>query len=140
MRPLHRDRGSTSTKLTSISGRNWRWILRARGEVAGVGETREFRHLGRGFRFEATEMMPRPPSAISGIVMASSPDSTMKRSGNTVDDVGHLADVARGFLHADDVVDLGQAHQRGGLDIDAGAALHAVDARSEVLMASAIAL
>ncbi len=36
-------------------------------------------------------------------------------------------DVAGGFLHADDVVDLGQALQRGGLDVHAGAALHAVD-------------
>ena len=32
--------------------------------------------ISAGISFDATEMMPRPPSAISGIVMASSPEST----------------------------------------------------------------
>ena len=40
---------------------------------------------------------------------------------------------------ADDVVDLGQALQRGRLDVDAGAALHAID-DDRKSTASAIAL
>ena len=40
--------------------------------------------ISRGIAFDATEMMPRPPMAISGSVRASSPDSTMKSSGTAL--------------------------------------------------------
>ena len=39
--------------------------------------------ISAGTSFEATEMTPRPPSAISGNVNASSPDSTTKCLGTT---------------------------------------------------------
>ncbi len=62
--------------------------------------------ISAGISLEATEMMPRPPSAISGMVMASSPESTMKSSGHVVNHGCHLRDVAGGFFDADDVFDL----------------------------------
>ena len=120
--------GFDSTKLISISGRYWR--CRSCGRRRNRSPERELRQLASsraGISFETTEMMPRPPSAISGMVMASSPERTVNVRRNLVDHRGHLADVARRFLHADDVVDLRQALQRGRLDVDAGAALHAVD-------------
>jgi len=38
-----------------------------------------------------------------------------------------LADISGGFLHRHDVFDCGESLQRCGLDVDARAALHAVD-------------
>jgi hypothetical protein len=61
-------------------------------------------------------MMPRPPSAISGRVMASSPENH----------AGHLGDVAGSFLHPHDVGDGCQARERRWLHIHAGAPLHAI--------------
>ena len=72
-------------------------------------------------------MMPRPPIAISGSVIASSPDSTMKSGGHGAAHVAHLRDVAGGFLDADDVRDLGEPRQRRRFDVHAGPALDVVD-------------
>src|ERR1019366_3890274 len=47
--------------------------------------------------------------------------------GDFVQHGRHLADVAAGFLDAYDVVELGEARQSAGLQVDAGAPLHAVD-------------
>ena len=92
-----------------------------------------------GITFEATEIMPRPPSAISGSVMDVVAGEHREIVGGPGADVRHLRDVAGGFLHADDVLDRGQALQRGGLDVHAGAALHAVDDDRAVWTAAAIA-
>jgi len=43
------------------------------------------------------------------------------------EDGAHLGDAAGGFLDADDVLDLGEAENGGRLDVDAGAALNAVE-------------
>ena len=67
-------------------------------------------------------MIPTPPSAITGRVMASSPDNTSKVFRNGIADFGHLRDVAAGFFHAGDVRDFGQPRQRAGFDVRAGAA------------------
>jgi hypothetical protein len=45
--------------------------------------------ISRGISFDATEMMPRPPTAISGSVSASSPDST-RNSGGTALATSHI--------------------------------------------------
>ncbi len=45
--------------------------------------------ISAGISFDATEMMPRPPIAISGSVMASSPESTMN-SGGTARTISHI--------------------------------------------------
>ena len=37
--------------------------------------------ISAGISFDATEITPRPPTAISGSVIASSPESTMKSAG-----------------------------------------------------------
>ncbi len=72
-------------------------------------------------------MIPRPPTAISGSVSASSPDSTMKSSG-TARQISHICvDVARRFLDADDVRDRRRRTSVAGLDVAAGAAGHVVD-------------
>src|ERR1700691_2196909 len=47
--------------------------------------------------------------------------------GGLAGDRGDLANVAGGFFHAGDVFDLREAFQRCWLDVDARAALHAVD-------------
>src|SRR6266404_1016054 len=47
--------------------------------------------------------------------------------GNEVEDGAHLGDAAGGFLDADDVLDLGEAENGRRLNIDAGAALNAVE-------------
>ena len=78
--------------------------------------------ISRGISFEATEIIPTPPSAISGKVTASSPDNTAKVFRNGIADFSHLTDVAAGFLDSGDVRDLGQPRQRAGLDVRAGAA------------------
>ena len=97
---------------------------------------RRNRRAGRLARAASSrrEFRSRPPRSrrgrrarISGMVMASSPREHGEIAADFVEHRRHLADVARGFLHADDVVDFGEALQRGRLDVDAGAALHAVD-------------
>ena len=45
--------------------------------------------ISAGISLDATEMMPRPPTAISGSVSASSPESTMKSSG-TARQISHI--------------------------------------------------
>ena len=73
--------------------------------------------ISAGISFDATEMTPRPPTAISGSVIASSPDSTMKSGGHRAADLAHLRDVAGGFLDADDVRDRGEPRERRRLDV-----------------------
>ena len=86
-------------------------VQRARaGEVSALGRARRGGSSRAGISFDATEMMPRPPTAISGSVSASSPDRTMKSSGTRRADLAHLRHVARRFLHADDVRDRAQAN------------------------------
>ncbi len=65
--------------------------------------------ISPGISFETTEITPRPPRAIRGMVMESSPQSTAKFGRNLMHHRRHLADVAGGFLHADDVVDFRRA-------------------------------
>jgi hypothetical protein len=72
-------------------------------------------HLRRNL-VRATEMMPLPPIAISGSVSASSPDSTRKSAARAAD-LAHLRHVARGFLHADDVRNLGEPRERRDFDV-----------------------
>ena len=43
--------------------------------------------ISAGISLDATEIMPRPPSAASGMVMASSPESTMKSAGTSLSTV-----------------------------------------------------
>src|SRR6266581_522680 len=81
--------------------------------------------ISEGISFDDTEMMPRPPIAISGSVSASSPDRTMKSHGAA--DLAHLRHVPRGFLHADDVLDRRETDERFHVDVDAGAAGHVVE-------------
>ena len=49
---------------------------------------------------------------MSGSVIASSPDSTMKSGGHRAADLAHLRDVAGCFLDADDVRNRRKAHER----------------------------
>ena len=44
-----------------------------------------------------------------------------------VEDRGHLRDIARSFLDANNIFNFGEALYRGGLDVYTGAALHAVE-------------
>src|SRR5271156_6150686 len=46
--------------------------------------------------------------------------------GDTIEDGGHLGNVAGGFLNANDIFDIGEATDGDGFDVHAGAALHAV--------------
>ena len=50
----------------------------------------------------------------------------MKSGGNGAAHFAHLLDVAGRFLHADDVRDGREPHERGGIDVAAGAARHVV--------------
>ena len=81
-RGLHRNR----VRLDEVDlhqrqdiGAGWR----ARRRNRRAGRPARARVISPGISFEATEMMPRPPSAISGSVIASSPESTMKSSGTS---------------------------------------------------------
>ena len=89
-------------KLPSINGRIRVWIRRAAAKSPRSAAS-TICDISAGISFDATEMMPRPPIAISGSVSASSPDSTRKSSGHGAADLGHLLDVAGRFLDADDV-------------------------------------
>src|SRR5262249_6166783 len=48
-------------------------------------------------------------------------------AGNLIEDRAHLGDAARSFLDADDVFDLREANDGGGLNVDTSAALNAVE-------------
>src|SRR6266446_3951368 len=101
-------------------------------EAAGFGEiTRESRlheasHLrgnfvgGDGDQAAAAE---RDEGKSQGVVAGEDEEIL----GNEVEDGAHLGDAAGGFLDADDVLDLGEAENSGRLNIDAGAALNAVE-------------
>src|ERR1700719_1053555 len=52
--------------------------------------------------------------------------------GNEVEDGAHLGDIAGGFLDAHDIRDLREAEDGGRLDVDAGAALNAVEDDGQV--------
>jgi hypothetical protein len=47
--------------------------------------------------------------------------------GDGVEDSGHLSDVSRGFLDADDVFEAGEVLYGGGFDVDASAPLNAIE-------------
>src|SRR5579864_5399186 len=72
--------GFDSRKLACIRRRYWRWRRRALSQslfkAAAVSCD-----ISLGISFEQTEIMPTPPRAITGIVMASSPEKTRKLSG-----------------------------------------------------------
>src|SRR5260221_1621935 len=55
-----------------------------------------------------------------------------KVPGDEVQDCAHLSDAARGFLDADDVGDLRKAQDGGRFDVDAGAALNAIENDGQV--------
>src|SRR5436190_3464895 len=80
--------GFDSTKLTCISGRMRAWIVRAAAKSLRSA-TSTIWTISDGISFAATEMMPRPPTAISGSVSASSPERTMKSSG-TARQISHI--------------------------------------------------
>src|SRR5579864_3310712 len=72
--------GFDSRKFACIRRRYWRCNRRALSQslfnAAAVSCD-----ISLGISFEQTEIMPTPPSAITGIVMASSPEKTRKLSG-----------------------------------------------------------
>ena len=75
-------------KLICISGRMRAWMARAAAKsLRSAAST--ICTISAGISFDATEMMPRPPTAISGSVSASSPDSTMKSDG-TARQISHI--------------------------------------------------
>ena len=86
--------GFDSMKLMSISGRYLRCTARAAAK-SPPGRVARVCVISAGISFETTETMPRPPSAISGMVMASSPESTVKSGGTSLHDAGHLARCCR---------------------------------------------
>src|SRR5260221_13895896 len=55
-----------------------------------------------------------------------------KIPGDEVQDCAHLSDAAGGFLDADDVGDLRKAQDGGRFDVDAGAALNAIENDGQV--------
>ena len=118
--------GFDSTKLTFISGRNRRWMRAGGVEIAAEAGLRELRHLGRDLvRDHRDDAAAAERHQRDGDGVVAREHSELRR--DLVDHVRHLPDVARRFLHADDVLDLRQPRQRGGLDVHAGAPLHAVD-------------
>ena len=70
--------------------------------------------------------MPLPPMPSTAEVRMSSPDKSV-RSGVRARMRVICASDAGGFLHRDDVLEFGQALQCGRLDVDSGAAGHAVN-------------
>ena len=82
--------------------------------------------ISAGISFDTTEMTPRPPSAISGSVMASSPRKHDEVVRDGIQNRRHLRDIAGSFLNADDVFDRSETSHRRRLDVYASAALHAV--------------
>ena len=78
--------GLDSTKLMFMSGRNFAWISRAAAKSLRR-QACAMAVISAGISLEATEITPRPPSAVSGIVMASSPESTMKSAGTSLSTV-----------------------------------------------------
>ena len=75
--------GLDSVKFASISGRyflcNRRAVCQSLFRAARVISA-----ISRGISFEATEIIPAPPSEITGSVMASSPEKTRKCSGTAL--------------------------------------------------------
>jgi hypothetical protein len=84
-----------------------------------------------GMALEATEMRPAPPRAMVARASVSSPEKTRK-ARSLGEQLGDLHDVAAGFLDADDVGNLGEAEDGGGLEIDAGAAGDVVEQDGQV--------
>src|SRR6266849_1293896 len=75
--------GLDSTKFISISGWKRRWTSRAPAKSFRRASLVR-RTISAGISFETTEMTPRPPRAMSGSVMASSPERTMNSSGTAL--------------------------------------------------------
>ena len=84
------------------SGSSQPWSLRAAAK-SSFSHSSTICTISAGASFDATEITPRPPIAITGTVIGSSPLSSRKPSGAVADDVGHLDDAARRLLDADDV-------------------------------------
>src|SRR5271163_486234 len=106
--------------------------MRAAMDLASVGELSAEREMHHGGHFGGDFVGNDRDDAASaecdewksdGVVAAQ--DDEIFR--HLIEDGGHLPDVARSFLDADDVGDLCQARDGGGFDVDAGAALHAVE-------------
>ena len=99
---LYRDRDSTRRRSPASTGTTARGCgapPRSRSRWASWSSAA----ISAGTSFDATEITPCPPTAITGSVSASSPDSTTKTSGHRIADVADLRDVARGFLDGNDV-------------------------------------
>ena len=85
-----------STASSGSGSRARRRSRRARHLVA------QLRHISLGVAFETTEMMPSPPSAITGSVSSSSPDSTANSGGRPRMMSAICDELARRLLHGDD--------------------------------------
>ena len=85
------------------------------------------RAISAGTSFAATEMMPWPPTAISGSVSASSPDSTRKSFGTAPQISTIWPMLPDASLTPTIPATRGQAHQRRDVDVAAGPARHVVD-------------
>src|SRR6202521_2161650 len=95
------------------------------GKVALESESRQLRHLRGDFVGNDRNHAPaaeRNNRERDGVI-AGKHDEVILHS---VENRSHLRDVARGFLDANDVFNFGEALYRAGLDVHAGAALHAV--------------
>ena len=75
--------GFASTKFTCISGRLRLWMARAPAKSPRSAAS-TIATISAGIWFDATEMTPCPPTAISGSVSASSPERTMNDSGTSL--------------------------------------------------------
>ena len=108
-RRLHRNRVRLDERrrASTASGA----VQRARaGEVAARRTRRtSSRHRAAASRCDTTEITPSPPAAMTASVSASSPDSTAKSGGPVAQDRPRSAQVARRFLHRDDVRDARRA-------------------------------
>src|ERR1041385_3192197 len=75
-------KGLDSIKLACINGKYFRQILRALSQSL-LSAARVIADISAGISFDATEITPTPPKAITGNVTASSPESTQKLSGTS---------------------------------------------------------
>ncbi len=85
------------------------------------------RAISAGISLEATEMTPSPPSASSGKVQESSPESTAEAGGPVAQDGHDLFQVRGGLLDRHDAGMLREPQQRRGIDVAARPAGHVVD-------------
>ena len=118
--------GLDSTKLTCMIGSSlscqWRAAAKSPRSAASTICT-----ISAGTSFDATEMMPRPPIAISGSVSASSPDSTRKSSGTLRQISAICVTLPDASLTPTMFGIVASLSERGRIDVAAGAARHVVD-------------